>query len=308
MRERRILIDRRLISGLLLLFCCGEISCTSISERNKSGSGEILHHSTSPPDTVAVDAYFVRIPFHDRELLRQLWSEVDEQLGIPQLRRELMTQGLRIGIQGVSLSPTLSKLINATAVPPPTQDPTEVSVAELQKDPIVSRQAWQMMPGMQALLRPYRDSVPEMPLFWSDGGHFCGKTFKDAEGLIGITATPLRDGKVRFEITPEVVHGSMEATYNFQSGVIFQEVAKPKHVFYNLAFSLDLLPGQWIVIGPASENCSGIGRCFFTRDRGETEQKVILLRLTRTQRDIIFENSPLPEVKPEDDSPFLDRN
>jgi len=259
------------------------------------------------PDTAGIDVFFVRIPYYNRELLRQLWAEVDEQWGSPALRRELMDQGLRIGIQGVSLSPTLTTLINATATPPPTTDPMEVSVAELQRDPIVQRQFCRMSPGMQVLFRPYADHVPEMPLFWSESGHFCGKTFKDAEGLIGVAATPLKGGQVRFEITPEVVYGTPMTKYNFQGGAMFLDNAKPKHVFYNLAVSLDLLPGQWIVMGPVSEKCSGIGRCFFTRECGETEQKVILIRLARSQRDAVFENTPLSEVEP-GDFRMLERN
>ena len=305
--EQRKSIGRRLISGFLfLIVCCCAVSCKQIPEREQGG--ELLHRSAPPPDTVGVDVYFVRIPFQDRELLRQLWSEVDEQFGSPSLRRELMDQGLRIGIQGVALSPTLATLINATAAAPPTRDPTEISVAELQKDPIIRRQYWQMAPGMQILLRPYRETVPEMPLFWSDGGQFCGKTFKDAQGLIGVVTAPLKDGKVRFTITPEVVHGSLETKYKFESGVMFPEIARPKHIFHNLSLSLDLLPGQWIVIGPVSEHCSGIGRCFFIQDVGGTEQKVILLRLARTPRDIVFENTPLPEINPVGDSQFFDRN
>ena len=251
------------------------------------------------PDAIGIDIYVVRIPYHNRELLRQLWAEVDEQWGSPVLRRELIDQGLRIGVQGVTLSPTLTKLIDATATP--TGNSTEISVADLQKDPIVRRQYRKMMPGMQALLRPYAESMPEMPLFWSHNGQLCGKTFKDAEGLIGLTAAPLRDG-ARFEITPEVVHGTMETKYNLQSGIMFLEPGRPKHVFYNLAVALDLLPGQWIVIGPASENCSGVGRYIFTRERSETEQKVILLRLARSQRDTVFENVQLSDV------PMLERN
>ena len=307
--ERRTQTGRWLISGFLFLVvsCCA-VSCKSISKQ-EIGNHEILQPSTPPPNTVGVDVYFVRIPFQNRELLRQLWSEVDEQFGSPILRRELMDQGLRIGIQGVALSPTVSMLINATSTPPsPTLAPTEVSVAELQRDPIVRQQHLPLLVGMQALLCPYPDTVPEMPLFWSDAGRFCGKTFKDAQGLIGLMAAPLKDGRVRFDMTPEVVYGSAGTTYKLQGGAMFQETTKPKHVFYNLVFSLDLLPGQWIVMGPASEHCSGIGRCFFTRERGETEQKVILIRLAKTQRDIIFENAPLPEVDPFGTLPMLERN
>ncbi len=303
---RRKNIDGIFLGLLSLLVCCCAVSCKQIPPKESSGNN-LLQSPAASPETVGVDVYFVRIPYQNRELLRQLWSEVDEQWGSPALRRELMDQGLRIGIQGVSLTPTLSKLINATATPPQTAHPTEVAVAELQKDPLVDGKHRRLMPGMQALFRPYSDSVPEMPLFWSEGGQFCGKTFRDAQGLIGVVATPKKNGQVRFDITPEVVHGSMETKYSFQGGVMFPEVGRPTHVFYNLALSLELLPGQWIVIGPVSENCSGIGRCFFTRDRGETEQKVILMRLVRTQRDVVFENMPLPEVAPGGESSLIER-
>ena len=302
--KRKSFIGWRRFLGLLLLSVC---SCAVSPEKVETGGGHLLPQPSTSPDVIGVDIYFVRIPYHNRELLRQLWSEVDEQFGEPTFRRKLMDQGLRVGVQGVSLSPTLTKMINATATPP-TTDPSEVFVAEIQKDPIVRRQFRHMVPGMQTLLRPYADPVPEMSLFWSENGHLCGRTFKDAQGLIGLVVTPLRSGQVRFAITPEVIHGTLETRYNFQGGAVFPEIARPKHVFSNLAVSMDLLPGQWIIIGPASEKCSGIGHCFFIRERDETEQKVILLRLARSQRDTAFETSPLLEVSPNNDFRMLERN
>ena len=308
--RRRLFFDGRRWTGTLLLaVCCCAVSCKHFAGPEKSGNvNELLPPLSMASEVVGIDVFFVRIPYYNRELLRQLWSEVDEQWGSPTLRRELMDQGLRIGIQGVSLSPTLTQLIDAKATPsPPTTDIIEVSVAELQKDPIVRKQSFRMMSGMYTLFQPYADPIPEMALFWSESGQFCGKTFKDAEGWIGLVATPLKGGQVRFEVTPEVVHGTKERRFNFHSGVMFSETAKPRHVFYNLTVSLDLLPGQWIVMGPASENCSGIGRCFFTRERGETEQKVILIRLARSQRDTVFENSLLPDAS-RDNFQMLERN
>ena len=299
---------RRLAGLLFLAVCCCAVSCNVFPPKEKTGSaGNPLQPMPQSAETIGIDVFVVRVPYHNREQLRQLWAEVDEQWGSPTLRRELMDQGLRIGVQGVSLSPTLATLINATATPQKPVEPLEISVADLQKDPPVQKHSRNMRPGMQTLLQPYADPVPEMPLFWSEGGQLCGKTFKDAEGLIGLVATPLKGGQVRFDITPEIIHGTLETKIHFQGGVMFPETAKPKHVFYNLAVSLDLLPGQWIVIGPASENCSGIGRCFFVRARGEVEQKVILLRLARSQRDTVFDDTPLPEIGPADFR-MLERN
>ena len=308
--QRQLFGRRRWTGFLLLAVCCCAVSCKFSGHKstNTGGGNPLLHPVPMSQEAVSIDVFMVRIPLHHRELLRQLWAEVDEQWGSPTLRRELMNQGLRVGIQGVSLSPALTKLINATAAPSTlSADPTEISVAELQKDPIVKQQSRQMLPGMHTLFQPYADSVPEMPIFWHENGYFCGKTFKDAEGLIGLVATPLKGGQVRFEITPEVAHGTVETKYNFHGGVMFTETAKSRHPFGNLAVSLDLLPGQWIVMGPVSENCSGIGRCFFTRDRGETEQKVILIRLARSQRNNLFDNETLFDVPP-GDSRMLDRN
>ncbi len=291
---------------LPLIFCA--VACRPIPKtETPAGTTELLHSSQPRPDMVGVDAYIVRVPYGQRELLRKLWTEVDEQMIPPVLRRELMDQGLRVGIQGVSMSPTLSTLLNLTATPSPGND-WEVSVADLPKEPLVNRQYRYLMPGVQAMLHPYADTVPEMPLFWSDGGGLCGKTFKDAQGLVNVTAQPLPGGQVRFSVTPELVYGTPETSFRMQGGVVFPETAKPKHTFHSLAIALDLLPGQWIVIGPVSATCSGVGRCFFTREVGNTEQKVILLRLARIHHDPIFDRTPLPEAPSLADSPILERN
>ncbi len=103
-----------------------------------------------------------------------------------------------------------------------------------------------------------------------------------------MTATPLNDGHVHFQLIPELEFGDVQTQLPIIGGAIVPTARKPTKAFENLTVSARLLPGQWLLIGPASELPTGIGRYFFTRAIGDTEQKLVAIRLASTPKDGVF--------------------
>lgn len=305
---------RLILSGILstVLLGCGSLQTTTTPSGGHPGllqtGGEFQR------DMVGVDIFLIRITPQRRELLRQLWHEVDE-LPIPTaLRRDLVEHGLRVGVQGSFLSPSLSQLINVTASPTGNEHAglpggmEEISVADIRSDAGVSRQYRNLMPGMRAVLRPFDQPIAELPFFWHENGRICGKTYHNAVGLIGLTARPQHNGTVRFELVPELEHGTMETRTRLQNMVVFQESGRPRRAFEELAVSLDLLPGQWIIIGPTSVDSLGVGRAFFVRGTDGDEQKIIAIRLVDVKKPVPSPGSSTPTPENGSNTTIPERN
>jgi hypothetical protein len=272
----------------------------------------LLQQGQTPPDSVGIEIFTIRITPQQQELVRQLWLEVDEQMITPPLRRELMAQGIRIGILGDILTPALSQLIHVTGDANVGNvnmfsDFQEVSVAEIPHDPPVTRQYRNLLPDMRASLKAFEEPVPELSRFWFENGQFCGQTYKDALGLICINARNQNNGTVRFDIVPELEYGTMERRIRIHSAMMIPENGRPRLPFVSLTVTQNLLPGQWILIGPTNPNCSGIGRVFFIRGNEEPEQKILAVRLIKMKKNPP-NGSNIPEPEKETNFLFQERN
>lgn len=249
-----------------------------------------VRHSETPVDSVGIEVFSIRISLEQSDLFRQLWFEIDEQMLEPALRRELLGHGLRIGFLGDTLSTSLARLINVTGERTGENksnygDFQEVSLAEVSKEPAVTRQYLNLLPDMRAALKVFDDRLPEFSRFWSENGHLCGRTYTDALGLICVKGETLPNGRARLTIVPEMEYGVTETKYRSFHGMSIQESGRPRHQYKSLTVSMDLLPGQWIILGPVSRDCTGTGRAFFIRGTQDGEQKIMAIRLAKLKRD-----------------------
>jgi hypothetical protein len=272
----------------------------------------LLQQGQAPPDSVGIEIFTIRTTPQQQELVRQLWLEVDEQMITPSLRRELTEQGIRIGVLGDLLTPALSQLIHVTGDAKAENintfnDFQEVSVSEIPHDPPVTRQYRNLLPDMRASLKAFEEPVPELSRFWFENGQFCGQTYKDALGLICVNARNQNNGTVRFDIVPELEHGTAERRFRIHSAIMIPENGRPRLPFISLTVTQNLLPGQWILIGPTIPNCSGIGRVFFIRGNEEPEQKILAIRLIKMKKNTP-NGSNIPEPEKGIDFLFQERN
>ncbi len=307
-KRRRIV----LLPLFLLLVLPGFVSCSWLhkaqpveSVRSAPGllQGEIL------TDSVGIEVFTIRITRDQDALFRQLWQEVDEQMLEPALRRELLSNGLRVGFLGETLSPSLSRLINVTSEQTPGMAAggyKEFSMAELSQDLAVTRQYINLMPEMRSAIKIFDDNLPEFSRIWTENGQLSGQTYTDVLGLIQITGTPQSNGRAKLTVMPLLEYGVPERRVRVHNGVILQENGRPRYPFRSLTVSLDLLPGQWLILGPASRESSGAGHALFIRGAEDGEQKILAIRLAKLKT----ESRPTPESSPRNEADFkiLERN
>jgi hypothetical protein len=299
------------ILTLILIFGA---ACHLIKKPEPTGKNidQLLQQGQVSSDSVGIEIFTIRTTPQQQELVRQLWLEVDEQMIAPALRRELQEQGIRTGVLGDLLTPALSQLIHVTGDAKTGNvntfsDFQEVSVAEIPHDPPVTRQYRNLLPDMRASLKAFEEPVPEFSRFWFENGQFCGQTYKDALGLICVSARNQNNGTVRFDIVPELEYGITEWRIRIHSAIMIPESGRPRLPFVSLTITQNLLPGQWILIGPTIPNCSGIGQVFFIRGNEEPEQKILAIRLIKMKKNTPS-GSNIPEPEKGTDFLFQERN
>lgn len=273
---------------LLPIVSCGWVGRSKSKDVANLGP-PILQNGVSS-DSVGIEVFTIRVSMDQDGLFRQLWQEVDEQMLEPALRRDLIGHGLRVGFLGETLSPSLSRLINVTSERTAENkshygEYQEVSLADLSKDLAVTRQYVNLMPDMRAALKVFDDRLPEFSRFWTENGNLCGQTYTDVLGLIQISGISQNNGKARLTIIPILEYGITERRVRVHNGLMFQENGRPRYQYKSLTVSLDLLPGQWVILGPVSRESTGAGRAFFIRGAEEGEQKMIAIRLSKLKTE-----------------------
>jgi hypothetical protein len=296
---KRTTLFRLGTAGLILGILCVPISCSLLNKPPNTGSaGNILPINNTNADSVGIEIYNVRVAPHQNELLQQLWREVDEQALPPQLRRELIAQGIRVGVQGSILSPALAQLLHVSADTktdaPKSNDFQEFTAADMMRESATTRQFRTLLPEMRAMIKTFNDPLPELSLFWNENGMFCGQTYKEALGLIFISATANKDSSAQFVITPELEYGVPQQRIRSQAGMLMQEMSRPRRTFESLTVNQRLLRGQWIIMGITALDSTGAGKTFFVRESPVLDQRILAVRFVKaTPAD-----SPPPSVSP----------
>lgn len=238
-------------------------------------------------DTVTIELFTIRLNPRQKELLQQLWQEVDEQSLPPQLRRELLAEGFRVGILGNLISPALAQLLKISSggkTNNPLEELQEFSAADVAGEATVTRNVRNLLPEMRALVKMFDDqnTIPELSLFRLEKGMLEGQTYRKAEGVLCISAVANKDGSANIQIVPELEYGTLERRIRTVAGMIMQEESRPRHPFESLIISQRLLPGQWIILGMTTPDAPGAGQAFFVRKNHATEQRLLAIRLVHT--------------------------
>ena len=287
------------ISGVCGLVLCAQSSCSLFSPQPQAEREQpkILNSIGVNQNMIAVDFYRIRIRYEQRQFLEDFWNDDrTSDLVVPvDLRRRLAEEGIRIGVQGSSLSPTLSRLLELDKIQlaeatgqmaerTTTRQQTvvsEISSDEMLLEPLVDYQLLSLssLPGKRWIVNTYNDVLPQAFLFWEQGG-WCGQTYPKAQGTIDLSAISYPDeAGIRFDLLPILEYGDPRHTSRLSSGGYIPDFGREQLIYDRLKMSIKLLPGQWLVIGPTSPNPPGIGKPFFTRDKGRPEQQILIFRL-----------------------------
>lgn len=279
---------------LMLLLFGGAFfaSCRPLEpSQSGRGGGTDLLKASLPPDAVTVDLLIIHVPHQDRELLERLWEDVDEQELSPEIRDELALGGFRAGLLGATIPESLSRLVELKGHGLRQNVEQEYRPRSDETAALTLSKTQTLLPGNRFHLPIGDAKISKIPVLAKENGRLTGKTYYNAEPTLAISAKPIPDGSVDFEVTPFLGLGE-EVVTKYKYGQMVTAYEQATKTFDNLRFSLPLRPGQFLVIGPANRKTGGLGHYFFTEGIGDFDQKIVVLRLLFTQHDQRFHQFP----------------
>lgn len=238
-------------------------------------------------DSVVLDLFFVQLPFADERLGEPLWGELDEQKIPASTRQQLTRYGFRAGISGAHAPIALEQLLASGQLPATA---SETVIDNFAIDPVVRRRHMQLpagRPGEVATSRIY----PTLPLLEiNESGQVVGETFKKAETRFSLTAQPQPDGRVRLTLRPEIHHGEFKPQIEERDQILRIDPHRNRRAFDSLAIETTLANGEMLVITSLPSRTGSAGHYFFTESAGGSlRQKLLVVRLSQTQRDGLLE-------------------
>ncbi|MHB8900076.1 MAG: hypothetical protein ACYC6Y_15110 [Thermoguttaceae bacterium] len=246
------------------------------------------------PDSVTLDVYFVRYPFGDPVVNDELWQQVDEQQIPIETRRRLSANGFRAGVIAGQIPVSLSQLLELKGKSAPVGGAQSTTLDQVGSDegPMWSHK--QLRPGKRCEIVT-SERYPELPVLLSGPDGVTGKTYQLAQGVLGVSAVPEKDGRVLLEVIPELHHDNEQRIFSGSQGAWRIDMARPRLAFDDMTMTVSLAPGQMIVLSSLAACQGSLGHNFLTTDSsGSLEQKLLVIRLSQTQHDEMFEPTPIP--------------
>jgi hypothetical protein len=264
-----------------------------------AGCAAPLHQGKSPllpaqmsPDSVAIDIIFVRFPFGDPAINDKLWQSIDEQAFTPDLRERLARNGFRVGLISGQMPAELSRLMALSDKPAPTAGLEGAQQSTLEAEPRVVGRHLQTRAGHPTEIVA-SGIYPELPVFVNRSGQLSGRPFHQAQGIFAAKALPKPDGRVRVELVPELHHDQPRPRVVGNQGVMRLETSRPKETYEDMTIAADLQPGGMLILSSLANRPGSLGHHFFTAGEGQRDQKLLIVRLSQTQSDPLF-NPPEP--------------
>jgi len=269
--------------SILLLLLAPILGCHTARKRGQSP----LTSARMSPQSVVVEVLRVRFPEADENGVEEVWTEVDEQHFPAELRRQLASNGFRVGFVGGRLPMKLSQLMQLSDAPPSENNSNVISVEAMEEEPCVQRKHMTLRGGRRGEICA-SEVYEQLPVLINDSGELGGRIFNQAQGMMAVKAFPEDDGRVRLEIVPELHHGQPQQRWVGSQGVMRLDSSRPRRVFDRMSLSANLAPGEMILLGSLPNRPGSLGHNFFTRDNGSRERQLIVVRLAQTQHQSMF--------------------
>ena len=235
-----------------------------------AGTGKDRPAQVFAPQRTRFSVAILSRPSKDPAVESAPWSVADEQAVPADVRAALEANGLRVGLIRGSLPVEITKLLDPD---PPAKKPEVVEVEQ---------------PDGEPYLLDLAASSESATLLVSRDGRASGKDYKDAKGLIRVTAVREGDGgAVRVKLVPEIRHGPMQNGFGpppggsqFQPKEFVVNRGQAEETFRDLAATVTLAPGQILVVGGRGDSARGLGGFLFTRpepNSDRVEQRLVLI-------------------------------
>ena len=259
---------------VMLIGCSLMAGCTKDMVRLSSGAAQHLNRfkprlPDARPDVVELHYIFLEADLGDAKINDNIWkSDADEQCIPLDTKAALAQNGLRIGKIGSRLSPSLLELL------------------QQQKDNQSGRRH-HAVSGQLAKIE-MTEILPSWNLFQVVNGQTVGDQVSDAQGFLFAVPTINGETTVSLDIVPEIEYGPREQkrvpTPDLAGWQLRTERSARK--FPNLAASVELASGEYVVVGTMPEEGATLGRKLFTHEvDGKTKQVILLIRVVRPNRE-----------------------
>lgn len=246
----------------------------------------------TPKQTDLEMALLVR-PQGDKVLNEGIWRACDEQVISLDTQRALQANGLRLGLITGRLPAEVDEILHA---PPPNQiDKVYVHLFE----------------GGHTVFR-LRPKVEQTTLLLNRQGKTAGKDYKDASGMMRITANQTGAWGVSLRFAPEIHHGPVQQGYSAVQGAgpfapqeFMLKNGQQEETLRDLAATLDIQPGQIAVIGFRGDSSSSLGSFLFSEVEANSDravQKVLLVWAARNNMGSNGDGGEARAVRPSERS------
>jgi hypothetical protein len=241
---------------------------TTVFNTNNDRPGRVIQ-----PKYCKLDTAIVSRPAGEHVVDASVWEVADQQSIPAEARQALEANGIRIGI----ITGNLPADINEAFKPAPPQRETQwvhIAIPEGERTPIV--------------VGSRTDSVA---LLLNHRGKVNGRDYQSAEGRIIVSPSHSGSKSVSLRLVPEIHHGESRRTIApLQSNSPFSQQdfkikdGQQEDVLREMAVSVDLLPGQTLVLGCRPQQPRSLGSFLFTGTEPNNDrlfQSVLLIQATR---------------------------
>jgi hypothetical protein len=261
--------------------------CQVFDKPPQAALDQLLQPITTSPDSVTLEIFHARIPIDKEATADKVWDHIDEQRFAPELRRQLVANGLRAGIVGATPPEAISDLLALQSDAPET---SAIRVIDGKSAvPRVTRQVKQLnrLDEMAIQVSDLRD---EAHVLFSKDGVMGGKTFVQVQGVYTLQAEAAPAQRVKVRITPELQHGELrQRRVGSDKGIFLSTVSREREVFEQLTMQTMLAPGDLLVLGCLPNAKASLGGVFHTANSGgQDERKLVILRLLEVPKTEIL--------------------
>ena len=224
-------------------------------------------------------------PVGDKVVESSVWAVADEQVVKPDLRQALETNGLRVGLITGDLPTDVLETFHAKAPQRETQW-IHLALPDGDTTPIVMN-----------------DPVESVTLFLSHAGKVDGRDYQAALGRLLITPKQAGQHDVEVRLVPQIQHGERRRTIgavenggNFAPQEFLIKDGQQEEILRELAASLEVKPGQTLVIGCRAERARSLGTFLFLQAEAKSDrmlQSILLIQASRNNDG----SSPLKPIE-----------
>ena len=263
-------------AGALGLTGCHALVTPNAAERVE----QVLRPAQPSRESVAIEIVLVRVPDARLPHLDDVWNQADEMILGASVRRELARNGLRAGVIGPAPPDGLTELLQIPTVA--KEDDSLWQEITLDQRPTVTGRLTQMRPNTRTEINA-PTTYDALSLFIGTDEGLVGRNYNQAQGVYALEWSPLPQGRIQVELTPELHHGSPRRQYAAGEGNDLKfQVAQTREIFDRLRIRAPLSAGQMLLISGDPKNRGSLGHFFHTMPTTEGgQQRIVLIRLAQ---------------------------